>query len=443
MRYVLILLAATLSAQDGTTNAGVHRSSLLLRSGKLPDPSEIRVYDFMNYHTHAEIAEPRAEDRVTLDARLFRSALPKGETESTIQIGLRTPPLSKKQMRAMNLAVVIDKSGSMGSERKMDFVKQGLAMLIAQLDEDDVLSIVVYDTEARVLCSAGAVSDPKALIQMVDSIQPGGSTNLHGGMMLGFREVEKNLDGRRFPKVLLLSDGMANVGVTEPEQVVAQAKPYFDKGVALSTIGIGLSYNDALMSQLAKSGNGTYHFLDSADAIERAFIKELKGLLQPVGRDPRLTVRLRPGVALKKALGGEFSNPETGVYEFALLDLPVESSQILLLDVGVGADASVLASVELSYIDTLTNAPAIKKVELKADRSDAGQTDAAVLKNLAIARMAEAFREACGLADRTAAHDRVSDALTKARTVYGSEVKDADLKRMFTLLKEAADITKP
>jgi Mg-chelatase subunit ChlD len=431
-----VLLALLVLIQDATTNAGVHRSSLLVKSGHLPKPEEIRVYDFINYHKHAEIAEPKTG--VTLDAR-WLAPLPNAECDAALQIGLRTPSLSKEMLPTMNLVVVIDRSGSMAGSGKMDFVKQGLKMLVAQMKQDDFLSIVVFDTDAQVLRAAGPVNDVQAVNQLIEQIQPGGGTNLHGGLMLGYQEALKHAGGKMFSKVLLLSDGQTNHGVTDPERIVADSKSFNDKGIALSTIGIGLDYNDALMSQLAKTGSGTYHFLDSGDAVERTFFKELQSLMAPIGTSPVLRVRLAAGVSLKKVYGYEFASPEPGVFEFKLLDLPVSTSQIIPMEVHVPADVGSIGEVELAYT-AKERVKVTAPIEVK--RGDGGgDIDPAVMKNFTIARMAQAFREACAAKERQVARDGLTDILYKARTAY-PDPKDEDLKRMFKIVEEALEVCK-
>ena len=130
----------------------------------------------------------------------------------------------------------------------------------------------------------------------IDRLQPGGSTNLHGGLMLGFQEVDRHFDIRRNNRVILLTDGIANVGVTDAEQITADARAYNDRGIYLSTVGLGRDFNDALLSRLALQGQGAYHFIDSAEEMDKVFRKDVLGLMQKVASDVSLILRPEPGV---------------------------------------------------------------------------------------------------------------------------------------------------
>jgi len=447
MKMIALLVLGGLFQQDKTTDAGVHRSSLLLRSGKLPPPGEVRVYDFVNYHKHVELPEPQGAARVALDARLLHPILPRGEAKTLLQIGLRTPkPSRERDAKPVNLCLVIDRSGSMAEARKMEYVKKGLELLVDELLESDLLSIVLFDDVAEVLRSAAPVSDPKSVIDQIRGIEPRGRTNLHAGLMKGYEEVLRNPASGRSPKVILLSDGQANVGVCGTAEVVAASKPFNEEGIALSTIGIGLAYNDTLMSGLAAAGRGTYHFLDSAEGIERTFLGELNSLLEKVGRNAVLRVTLAPGVTLRKIYGYEPAPPASGVLEFKLLDLPLSLTQIVPIEVDVAPEVERIADVRLTFLDEASGKEVALETSVRAARA-AGDppVDPRVEKNLAIARLADAFKAACGQAQAGAsgtARETLEGALRDAQAIYGSpeKLEDKDLQRMVVLVRESLEI---
>ncbi len=447
MKWITIIVLGGLCQQDSTTDAGVHRSALLMRSHRLPKPEEIRVYDFVNYHRHEEIPEPVKPERVTLDARLLRPTLPKGKAQAFLQVGIRTPsPRRDRDAGPVNLCLVIDRSGSMSGENKMGRLKQGLRLFCDALVEGDLLSIVTFDHEVSVLRAAAPVSDGEPLADLIDAIQPGGGTNLHGGLMAGYAEVRRNHHLPRAHKVILLSDGQANAGVTDLERIVSDSKAVNDQGIALSTVGLGLSYNDRLMSQLAAAGKGTYHFLDSAEGIERTFLRELNSLLGKVGRDPVLRVTLPPGVSLRRVYGYDYSMPAPATCEFKLLHLPLGLTQIVPMELEVAPGVERLAEARLVYLDEASKREVTLTAEAKVERKDGDSpADLRVQKNLSIARLAQAFRVACVLAERREpdeARDRLDDALRAAETLLGpaDPVADKDLARILGLVRRAHEI---
>lgn len=449
MKWITLIVLGGFFQQESTTDAGVNRSALLVRSNQLPRPEEVRVYDFVNYHRHEELPEPRKPDRVTLDARLLRPALPKGKAQAFLQVGIRTPrPARDRDAGPVNVCLVIDRSGSMAEAKKLEYVKQGLKLFCDALMEGDLLSIVTFDNSVSLARAPSPLSDGESLADLIDGIQPGGGTNLHGGLMAGYAEVLKNLSLPKAHKVILLSDGQANAGVTDLEKIVADSQTMNEKGIALSTIGLGLQYNDRLMSQLAAAGKGTYHFLDSAEGIERTFLHELNSLLAKVGSDPVLRVTLPPGVALRRVYGYDYTMPAPSTLEFKLLHLPLGLTQIVPMELEVADGVERVAEAKLTYQDAAAKREVTLTAEARVERKDGDSpADLRVQKNLSIARLAQAFRVACVLAERQEpdeARDRLEDVLRASETLYGpsEKVADKDLARILVLVRRAQQILK-
>lgn len=462
MKRATFLLALMLVrpawSQDAMTDAAVNRSRLMVRHSRLPKPDEVRVYDFVNYHRH-DLPEPGKKDRVAFDARLLRKDLAKGDVRAVLQLGVSTWRPKPEDVEPVNLAVVIDVSGSMGGGNKLEYVKKGLSILISYLDEDDVLSVVTFGDEARVVRGAAPVSRRKTAIELVNSLKVKGNTNLHSGLMLGYREVERHLDSGRSAKVLLLSDGLANEGVTDREQIVSESRAWNRKGIGLSTIGVGLSEDDALMNALADAARGTYHFLDSAKGIERTFVQEVVGLMGKAGKKPEITLRLADGVHLDHVFGYAFERPEPGTIRFpGLLDLPLRMTQVILVELTVKGDfdpgKGPLAEAGLIYTDVHNGSKEVRSAKVNAFRRAAGKkegpSDPSVLKNLAIARLGRAFHRACRLAHDESlsekerferARDALADTLDGTESLVGplDQVKDPDVKRLLELVRKARD----
>jgi Mg-chelatase subunit ChlD len=456
--FAALLAPAHSWQQDGTSDAAVHRSRLMIAAGRLPHPDQVRVYDYVNYHRHVELPVPSADSRVSLDARLLREDLPAGvETRVALQIGIATWRPKIEEVGPVNLALVIDVSGSMAGQGRLEYVKQGLEILFSHLDADDIVSVVAFSSEARVVRAAAPVTDRASLARIVREMQPEASTNVHAGLMAGYREVVKNLHAGKANKVILLSDGETNTGVTDIEEILRQSKEFNDKGIALSTIGVGLSSNDRLMNGLAATARGTCHFLDSAEGIERTFLQELVSLLGKAGAKPRVTLRLAEGVRLYHVYGYELEEVDAGTVVFSkLLDLPAQLTQVVPVELVVSKDfdpsKGPLAEVELSYLDPRTDRAVTTQARVAAARRAVGQregpSDPAVLKNLAIARLGAGFHEACRTAhdpslphlqrDRRAL-DTLRETLQKVELIVGpaDQVRDPDIARMLRLVVDA------
>lgn len=197
----------------------------------------------------------------------------------------------------LNLSVVIDRSGSMTGE-KIDYVKKAAEYLINQLSEDDFISIVLYDSDVEILCKPQALKDKQELIRKVRSINTGSSTNLEGGMRKGFelaKDVKMLIGNKRdmVNRVLLLSDGLANVGISDPDQLSSISGNFFNENrISISTFGVGVDYNEDLMTKIAAQAGGKYYFISSPEKLPELFMEELQGMSALVAKNVILAIDL-------------------------------------------------------------------------------------------------------------------------------------------------------
>jgi len=398
---VFILLLAVLTAcGPSEPEASKARSRAVIDAGEIVPAEEVRVAEYLQYYEQ-HFPEPE-RDAVGLDLRLGNSRLPAQGGLAWLQIGLQTKSAATEMVAPINLAIVIDCSGSMDAADKMPYVKQSLAIFLEGLNPDDIVSIVVYNDEAEVLLPAQLVGDGRWIQQVIDRIRPGGATNLHAGMMLGFEQVDRNFDIRRNNRIILLTDGIANRGVTDPDRIAADALAYNEKGIYLSAIGLGLEFNDALLSQLAHQGKGGYSFVDSAQEMDRIFREHAAGLKQRVASEVNVTIIPEVGVRLIGLTGLDGVPPAQGA-SIPLWPLGTGSGSVILAQLQVGPSTSAigsrpLARVQLRYLDefaqrTVTVEQTITG-EMVADLPSYNPTwDLEVYRNVTIQRTAEGMRE--------------------------------------------------
>ncbi len=260
-----------------------------------------------------------------LSVTAARPALLAG-SDNTVEVAVRiqapdTPEGGPRRPR-LNMALVIDRSGSM-SGQPLQEAKRCAITIIDRLNATDIASVIAYDDHVRVVAEAQPVKNKERLKAAVARIQEGGSTNLHGGWLKGAEEAAKNLSASTVSRVLLLSDVNANSGITNIDEVASQCAQLAETGVTTSTYGLGHSFNEDLMVAMARSGRGREYYSETADALLERFQEEFSLLEHLCGRDVRLRVKALPELSC----------------ELLNLYLPIEEGCWRLPDLAYGGEA--------------------------------------------------------------------------------------------------------
>ncbi len=271
---------------------------------------------------------------VSLSARLNTPVITVHGGTVYVHLSLRSPHVDVGRRQPINLSVVLDRSGSMGDERKIDYARRALHRLIDGLGPDDLFSLVIYDDAVEVLTRPHRVTDRKRLHAMVDRISPGGSTNLGGGMIEGLQLARRSSNRERIDRVILLSDGLANQGITSPAELNRIAGEYRSAGVTLTTMGLGLDYNENLMVGLAESGGGSYYFIEHPNQMAQILAKEFDRMSSIVCRNAVLELQLRGGSSMRDVIGGTW-NEHNGRIEVPIGDLLNDDLRELVVELAV------------------------------------------------------------------------------------------------------------
>jgi Ca-activated chloride channel family protein len=225
-------------------------------------------------------------------------------------------------------------------DNRLGLVKRSLEMLVEQLHRNDTVSIVVYGSEARVVLEPTRGSDSGRILSAIYSLQPEGATNAEAGIRLGYGMAMEAFKTDGINRVILCSDGVANVGETGAEPILEEIDRHVEKGVTLTTIGFGMeNYNDTLMEQLADNGNGFYAYVDDDDEARKLFIDEITGTLQTIALDAKVQVEFDPEVVRSYRLVG-YENRAVADDDFR--DNSVDAGEI-----GAGHSVTALYEVKL------------------------------------------------------------------------------------------------
>ncbi len=270
-----------------------------------------------------------------------------------VQVTVTTPRLRIPTRAPMALTVVLDRSGSMGEERKMDFAKQALHKLIDQLHRNDIFSLVIYDDVVDVVQHPVRVTDKTRLHSLVDDIYPRGATNLGGGLQEGLRLAVQHARKEITSRVILLSDGLANRGLTDPMQLNAMAHRFRRQSVSVTAMGVGLDYNENLMVGLAESGGGNYYFIESPSTLASIMHRELKDASSIACRNAVLEFDLGTGIEVRDVIGYSWERRGSGG-AISLGDLYQEEEREITLELMVpgGRDKTTVFEGNVTFEGT-------------------------------------------------------------------------------------------
>ncbi len=211
--------------------------------------------------------------------------------------------MAGSERKPMNLVLVIDRSGSMADEGKLEQVKQAAAAIVNQMNSKDRLGIVIYDDVVNTILPSSAVENTETIRELLYSLSPGGSTNLAGGLQQGFEEARKNFRADHVNRVILLSDGLANVGIIDPAQIAALAQRIRERSVSISTMGVGIDFNETLMANVADHSGGNYYYISKEVNMADIFRREWNLMQSLVANNALATLELANGVEVADVAG--------------------------------------------------------------------------------------------------------------------------------------------
>ncbi|MEW5993214.1 MAG: von Willebrand factor type A domain-containing protein [Candidatus Zixiibacteriota bacterium] len=273
-----------------------------LNRGYLPPDEAVRTEEFVNHFDYHYSAPQNVPFEVYLEGAPSRFGPDKSWM---LKIGIKGKKILAESRKPANLVFVIDVSGSMAREDRLTLVKKALRLLLDELRADDRVGIVVYGSRGRVLLELTSIERELDIVAAIEQLCPGGSTNAEEGLRLGYDMAERHFEKGKINRIILCSDGVANVGRTSAEDFLKWIKSHADRGITLTTVGFGMgNYNDILMEKLGDKGNGHYAYVDNLPEARRVFVENLTGTLQVIARDVKIQVDFNPDVVRSYRLLG-------------------------------------------------------------------------------------------------------------------------------------------
>ncbi len=329
-----------------------------LFDGNTPDKDSIRTEEFINYFDQDY---PYSDKVFTISTEGAKSQFGQPNYH-LLKIGIKATEISLDNRKPANMVFVIDVSGSMNRENRLEQVKTSLRKLAENLKEGDRFGLVVYGSKGRVISQL--TSNKKKIFKAIDKLIAGGSTNAEQGLTLGYEVARKGFEREKINTIILCSDGVANVGRTGPDSILKVVKSEADKGITLTTLGFGMgNFNDVLMEQLANDGDGSYYYIDTESEADRIVGDGAVALLQTLAMDSKIQVEFNEETVERyRLLGYENRHLEKEDFEDDTVDAGEVGAgqnvtalyEIRIKDNAIGKSSAKIATVRIRYknVDT-------------------------------------------------------------------------------------------
>jgi Ca-activated chloride channel homolog len=260
-----------------------------LKNGALPHKDSVRVEEFVNYFRYTYPGPDEGAFGVHMEAA--RSPFAAEDNRKLMRIGVQGKRLTKSERKPVHLTFLVDVSGSMGGADRIGLAKRSLKLLTNNLQEGDTVAISTYSGSVSKILDPTGMEHRSRILSAIDSLNAGGSTSMNSGLELAYKLALKNFQADHVNRVIVLSDGDANVGPTSHDEILKRIRHFVEEGVTLSAIGFGMgNYRDVMMEQLANNGNGNYFYLDSFEEAKKVFGEQLDGTLQVIAKDVKIQV---------------------------------------------------------------------------------------------------------------------------------------------------------
>ncbi len=341
---------STFSIDVDTASYSIARR-YLSKNGSLPPFQSVRAEEFLNSFDYG-YAPPSAQSRTPFDVHFAAAPSPFTKGHHLVRVGVQAKRITPAERAPVHLVYLVDVSGSMGGADRIELAKKSLELLTDTLKPGDTVAICTYAGDTKVVLQPTGVEDKQRILSAVRSLSTGGGTSMGSGIQLAYDLASKTLQKGHVNRVVVLSDGDANIGRSSHEEILKSIEQYKNRGITLSTVGFGSgNYKDVMMEQLADKGDGNYTYIDSEREAKKVFGEQVDGLLQVIARDVKIQVELDPNVIRRYRLLG-YENRD-------IADKDFRNDKVDAGEVGAGHSVTALYDVELADPNALPSASAI------------------------------------------------------------------------------------
>jgi Ca-activated chloride channel family protein len=314
-----------------------------LSKGYLPPPGAVRMEEFINAF---DCNYPRTPPNCHNAFNIYAEAAPApfaaaGQNLTLLKIGVQGKVIGREGRKPVNLVLVVDTSGSMARADRLPLVQYALEQLVRHLAPQDRVALVTFGTRAGMTLAPTAVRDADHIVSTIRALQCSGTTNMSEGLKVGYEVARQMYQAGQVNRVVLCSDGMANIGPTEAQDLLGEVSQFRGQGVTFTSVGFGMGgYNDEVLQKLADKGDGSYVFVDTQAEARRVFEENISATLQPIARDAKIQVEFNPKVVRRFRL--------IGYEKRALEKQDFRNDAVQAAAVGSGQSSTALYELELN-----------------------------------------------------------------------------------------------
>jgi Ca-activated chloride channel family protein len=356
---------STFAIDVDTASYSIARSKLT--RNQLPPFQSVRAEEFLNYFDYG-YAAPQGRP---FNVHLHAAPSPYQKGHHILRVGLQAKQLSRAERTNVHLVYLVDTSGSMRRPEKIGLVKKSLKLLTGELKPGDTVALCTYAGSTAIVLPPTGANQRQTILQAIDRLSTGGGTAMSSGLEGAYNLAQRTLVKGHVNRVIVLSDGDANIGRSNHEAILERIGHFKGLGITMSTVGFGRgNYKDTMMEQLANQGDGNYAYIDTEAEARRVFGEQLNGMLEVVARDVKIQVQFDPQVVQSYRLIG-YENRDVADRDF-------RNDQVDAGEIGAGHNVTALYDVVLKGQPSNTRSPVVVRLRHKRPTGSNKATEMAV-----------------------------------------------------------------
>lgn len=358
LKILTLTLVALICSCKSTNSASYNYTQKQIENNDLNFETRLRIDEYINGFPQDNLAKPKENEDLSVQVDYFTDQMSANSNITLAQVAVRTRAASSVEKKSVfGISLVLDISGSMSSDHKFEDSIEAVIAMIEELNTGTEFALVTFSNEADVVIEPTIITseNKQKLIALVKKIKLAGGTNIESGLILGYKtlaQFQKGLNSR----LLLLTDGMSNVGITDPLALAEKAKVQFRDGARISTIGLGYEVDEKLLRTIAEKGQGAYYFAENSKVLKNLFRKDIESLMIPIIQNAQLKISANNAVI--KRIYGIDSLPEQNTYTKKIGEMNSDDWRVYIVELEKNAQTHTIqlsATVDYSTFKNSKN----------------------------------------------------------------------------------------